>query len=172
MKSGENRPTSHKKKGPFENNWLKHAVKIWHGRWGANPREGHPKSETCSQIMQQCSFKIFTLYFRENIHWFGGHHFFFFLEISHFRIQDLWSIFSEIVTIVGKCVTICHFDGSFKMFGPLILWQPAVLIFTQAHLCDIQFCYISRDNCAIKTKIWRYDRYKYRATWKVSLLGL
>ena len=51
------------------------------------------------------------------------------------------------------------------------------LSFTQAHLCNTPFCYISCDSCAIPHKnkqerVLRYDRYKYRAIWKESLLGL
>ena len=54
---------------------------------------------------------------------------------------------------------------------------PLALSFAQAHLCDTPFCYISRDICAIPHKnkherVSRYYRYKYRAIWKVSLLGL
>ena len=61
----------------------------------------------------------------------------------------------------------------------MVRYPPLVLSLTQAHLCDTPFCYILRDNCAIphekKKKhknILRYYRYKYRAIWKVSLLGL
>ena len=54
---------------------------------------------------------------------------------------------------------------------------PLVLSFTQAHLRDTPFCNVSRDNCAIPhenrhERVLRYYRYKYRAIWKVSLLGL
>ena len=56
-------------------------------------------------------------------------------------------------------------------------YPPVVLSFTQAHLCDTPFCNVSRDTCAIPhknkhEKVLRYYRYKYRAIWKVSLLGL
>ena len=60
-----------------------------------------------------------------------------------------------------------------KMVGYPLL----ALSFTQAHLCDTPFCNVSRDNCAIPHKnkherVLRYCRYKYRAIWKVCLLGL
>ena len=59
----------------------------------------------------------------------------------------------------------------------MVRYPPLVLSFTQAHLCDTPFCNVSRDNCAIPhknmhEKVLRYYRYKYRAIWKVSLLGL
>ena len=52
-----------------------------------------------------------------------------------------------------------------------------VLSFTQTHLCDTPFCNISRNNCAIPHKskherVLRYYRCKYRAIWRVSLVGL
>ena len=59
----------------------------------------------------------------------------------------------------------------------MVRYPPLVLNFTQTHPCDTPFCNISRDNCAIPhknkhEKVLRYYRYKYRAIWKVSLLGL
>ena len=60
----------------------------------------------------------------------------------------------------------------------MVRYPPLVLSFTQAYLCDTQFCNVSRENCAIPHKskherVSRYYRYeKYRAIWKVSLLGL
>ena len=54
---------------------------------------------------------------------------------------------------------------------------PLALSFAQAHLCDATFCYVSCGKCAIPHKnkherVLRYYRYKYRAIWKVSLLGV
>ena len=54
---------------------------------------------------------------------------------------------------------------------------PLVPSFTQTYQCDTPFCNISRDTCAIPQenkheKYLRYYRWKYRAIWKVSLLGL
>ena len=54
---------------------------------------------------------------------------------------------------------------------------PLVLSLTQTYQCDTPFCNISRDTCAISQEnkhdnILRYYRSKYRAIWKVSLLGL
>ena len=59
----------------------------------------------------------------------------------------------------------------------MVRYPSLALSFTQAHLCDAPFCNVSRDNCAIPHEnkhewVLRYYRYKYRAIWKVSLLGL
>ena len=56
----------------------------------------------------------------------------------------------------------------------MVRYPPLVLSFTQAHLCDTPFCYVSRDNCAIPhkkqarkcfcdtiaTSIARYEKYR------------
>ena len=48
---------------------------------------------------------------------------------------------------------------------------PLVLSFTQTHLCDTPFCYVSRDNCAILPK--RQARKHFAIpSLQVSLLGL
>ena len=59
----------------------------------------------------------------------------------------------------------------------MVRYPPLLLRFTKAHLCDTPFWNISRENCAIPhnnkhERVLRYYRYKSRAIWKVTLLGL
>ena len=39
------------------------------------------------------------------------------------------------------------FKGSYRS-PKMVRYPPFVLSFTQAHLCDTPFCYVSRDNCS------------------------